>query len=84
MRTNCAKLVDKAVSKSANKSWKQIVDKVKNNNIFTLSCEFCLFFKSFSHKVSTCNFKIFNLLGGKFYTFYTAPTNTTINIKEGF
>ena len=84
MRTNCAKLVDKAVSKPAKKSWKQIVDKVKNNNIFTLSCEFCLFFKSFSHEVSTCNFRIFNLLGGKFYTFYTAPTNTTINIKEGF
>jgi len=84
MRTNCAKLVDKAVSKSAKKSWKQIVDKVKNNNTFTLLCEFCLFFKSFSHEVSTYNFKFFNLLDGKFYTFCTAPTNTTINIKEGF
>ena len=84
MRTNCVKLVNKAVSKSAKKSWKQIVDKAKNNTTFTLSCEFCLFFKSFSHKVSTCNFKIFNLLGGKFYTFYTTTTNTTINIKEGF
>ena len=84
MRANCVKLVNKAVSKSAKKSWKQIVDKAKNNNTFTLIREFCLFFKSFSHKVSTCNFKIFNLLDGKFYTFYTAPTNTTINIKEGF
>ena len=84
MRTNCVKLVNKAVSKSAKKSWKQIVDKVNNDNTFAPIREFCLFFKSFSHKVSTYNFRIFNLLGGKFYAFCTAPTNTTINIKEGF
>ena len=84
MPTNCVKLVNKSVHKSAQKTWNENVNKLKALKTFALLSEFYRVFRSFAHSILTWVFSDFNLLSGKFCTFYTDTTNTTINIKEGF
>ena len=83
MPTNCVKLVNKAVKKSAQKSWMKNVQKLINLKVLHVSNKFYISFESFTQKFSTSKNEIFNLLNGRFYTFSTDTTNTTVIYKEG-
>ena len=84
MTTNCGKAVKKFVKKSAQKSWMKNVDNRISKIVSHMSGEFCRVLDSFTQPVSTWKNSNFNLLSAEFCTFYTDPTNTINNIKEGF
>lgn len=84
MTINCGKAVKKFVKKSAQKSWMKNVDNYISEKVSHISGEFCRVLDSFTQPVSTWKNSNFNLLSVEFYTFYTDPTNTINNIKEGF
>lgn len=84
MTTNCGKAVKKFVKKSAQKSWMKNVDNYISEKVSHISSEFCRVLDSFAQPVSTWKNSNFNLLSAEFCTFYTDPTNTINNIKEGF
>jgi len=84
MTINCGKAVKKFVKKSAQKSWMKNVDNYISEKVSHISGKFCRVLDSFTQPVSTWKNSNFNLLGVEFYTFYTDPTNTINNIKEGF
>lgn len=83
MPTNCVKLVNKAVKKSAQKSWMKNVQKLIDLKVLHVSNKFYISFESFTQKFSTSKNEIFNLLSGRFCTFSTDTTNTTVIYKEG-
>lgn len=76
MQTNCGKLVKKSVEKSAQKTWKQIVDKLVNLQDAKVLNEFYRIWQSFTQVVLTSKIGNFNLLTSKFCTFSTYTTNT--------
>ena len=83
MPTNCVKVVNKTVKKSAQKSWTKNVQKFDGLKVLHVFGEFYRTFKSFTQKVSTSKNVIFNLLSGWFCTFSTDTTNTINLLKEG-
>lgn len=78
MQTKCVKPVKKSVEKSAQKTWKQIVDKIEFLQDAKVLNDFYRIWQSFTQLVLTYKKAIFNLLTNKFCTFSTYTTNTTI------
>ena len=83
MPTNCVKVVEKSVKKSAQKTWSKNVQKTTRFRLLHVLNKFYSFFDSFAQFILTSKNRYFNLLSGGFYTFSTDTTNTTILYKEG-
>ena len=80
MITNCGKVVQKFVKKSAQKTCSKIVEKYSILNILHSSNKFSTFSHSFAQLFLTYKNNVSNLLKCGFYTFSTDTTNTIIYI----